>query len=733
MRAIPQLDSAIYSVVTEAAFESGNFRAAVRIASTGPGFFTKFTEPLVAGADFPQFAGDPSRSNSVILSFALATKLFDPPSEAIGKLVRLGGVGVVVRGIAPREFRGLYGEGAEAWIPPNLVTPLYVTALSQASRSSDELWRRVGIFYMLAISRSEAKRTATEINGRLRQMPDLETTLVATEGITFDPGRDRTVRSWTSLVLIVFLTLAAAGTLNTAGLMLARFPQQVEEVRLRRVLGGTMVRIVADLSAGPVVVLIVAIGVSFGVQWVSILVLRSRLPWLGLGSPGLASWDEFAMQCSWLVFAVLVSAVLPAISLLREAGVTTSQAHTQGVFGMRLQEVLVAAQLAFCVTACCFAVLVVFTSVNTSRRSLGFEDTGRFVFVVGVRRGVQNFEIHTDSRQLSPVASAAQSAIESVRNFADVKSTAISQVAPLQPSVQSMVARDTSNGRQFSFVSAGVSPEYFQVLGIRFAAGRGFTDRSLRGDPKEVVISRSVALRLWPDGDGLGKRLDLEDGASGLPLSVTVIGITNDVLFSGPERSATPIVYLPLRGNLWVFVPPLYLIVNGPRSPFAIEEAINGALLAGAPGLAVRATYSIHERLQSQMAPSYIRLVVALGGSIMILLVSCLGLYACLLYAVRRRNREFAIRMSCGAGPGDLFGLVFHQAARILLLGTAFSFGACFFLKRVIEGGIAGSLSWSWSAVGLSVMATVLAGFTIAALPAIEACRLEPSRLLRQS
>jgi putative ABC transport system permease protein len=738
---MPDTQFALCGLPIGTTVETSEGSIGINVAALSSGFFGKFTSALQAGTDF-SLGDEQSQDRGIILSHRLASELFGSPGAAIGRFAKLQEITLQVTGVAPAGFSGVFGGPADAWIPPRWITPIYVrppTNTSAASGSGGaEAWRRVTVFYVLAaMPGMTPDQAAGWMDSHLRALTLAGQGLVARAGITAEPARERALRDWGRLILFLFFGIACAGGLNTAGLLLARGPQQAAAIRMKRALGASSLRLLAELCVGPALQLVLALLFAGSFAVVLERAFGRWFPWSPvIASPSWMSWTERV----WPLFAFfaavsLVCAALPAGLLLRDRGFPQAgYSQTAGVAGSRTMRAIVSAQLAIAICASIFGFLIASGAWKMRRVELGFAVKGRTVFSIGIRKGVRHFETHTDSSGISPMAFAATTIREQLLSMPGTNGVAITQVAPLENIVTSMIARDdTDRGNAVNALCGGVTPSYFRTTAMRFLAGSGFTNETLKGDPAEAVVSRTLAEQLWPSDRAVGRSLALEDPASGLRLSVRVTGVTEASLLFGPEHGPTPILFLPLRGNLWSGVPPVHVIVEGSGSVLDMEAAIDRVLLAQMPALAVRGRYSISDRLESQMEEGRMRLAVVISAGGAVCSVALIGLYGCLAYVVRQRTREMAIRSCCGAGPGSLHTMVLRQAMSMVLAAYGISVLPSFALKSEVDSGLAGAVTWSWSAAALATGFCTAVALCVALIPAGEASRTSPARLLREN
>jgi len=220
-----------------------------------------------------------------------------------------------------------------------------------------------------------------------------------------------------------------------------------------------------------------------------------------------------------------------------------------------------------------------------------------------------------------------------------------------------------------------VSPEYFDLLGIRVLEGRIFAPDERNPVAAVIVISDTVARRLWPNADALGQMIRLDtpsdtanntEGDPKIPARLyTVIGVVRDV------RSALKLfdfgysgIYLPTTADQakTSFV----LRVHG--DPETTRRTLLDALTKIDPALGEIASMKMMAGLESAILEVVFWMAVILGSLALVLTVS--GLFSVLSYLVEQRRKEIGVRMALGATPRDVVTLVVSQSMPPITIGV---------------------------------------------------------------
>jgi len=272
-----------------------------------------------------------------------------------------------------------------------------------------------------------------------------------------------------------------------------------------------------------------------------------------------------------------------------------------------------------------------------------------------------------------------------------------------------------------------VGDGYLSMLGARMIEGRGIEATDDAKGEKVVVLGRSAAEYLFPDGSPLGRHIQLPFPGYGAP-GVTVVGVIEDMLLDQPGAPTERLVILPMRQ-----APVLEagLLIRTSGDPASLVPAVRSAMADLAPGVALTSIQSMDTRAASTTArPRVLTLLFGFFGSVALLLVA-IGLYAIIAYAVAERTRELGLRAALGARRLSLAALMLRQGLGVAVAGVIAGIAASAWATRLLEGLVFGTRTVD--PVGLAGVSAVLLGvaFLAAWLPARRGMRVDPVVALR--
>jgi predicted permease len=277
-----------------------------------------------------------------------------------------------------------------------------------------------------------------------------------------------------------------------------------------------------------------------------------------------------------------------------------------------------------------------------------------------------------------------------------------------------------------------VSARFFDVARVPILRGRAFAETDGAPGAEHIVINQRMAARYFPGEDPIGRRLRFVPGASeGQPPGVwrTIVGVSGTVWHSSlRDDEASGVIYLPLRQDPPQFA---YLLVRSALASGAVMDAVRREVQAIDRDQPVFTIQTLDERIAEQRWP--LRVFGTLLGIFagVALVLSAVGLYAVMAYAVAARTVEIGVRMALGADAGTVLWLVLRRGLVHLAIGLALGLGGAFAVSRILRRSLvqispADPLTFTAIAALLTVVAV-----TACLVPARRATRIDPLAALR--
>jgi putative ABC transport system permease protein len=681
------------------------------------------------GRLFTPGEGRKERQPEAVISHGLWRRAFGGRRQAIGSPLNLNGRAFVVIGVTPEGFRGtLRTLSTDVWLPME-TAPLVLPSLLPEGLSAERPAWLTWFFGRLApgmdLDRAQAEmdRLAVRLGEGLpedRKPPALN--LQSRVG-SWPGGREELTGL---LVLLAVLTclLMLVVCANLGGLLLVKTASRQEEIGVRLALGVTRGRLVRQLLAESVALSLLGGTVGFLLA----LFVVDAIQGIPLGQY-LPRIDNVAVGGRVVVFTLglslasgLLFGLAPALWSTRRQVVPMLHRGGEGSQERgrtRLQEILVVGQVTLSLLLLVSTGLFVRTLQNLRSIDPGFSS-----------RNVINFGLDLRLREIPEPRGAVlyDQLLEQVGRLPGVEKAALALVAPL-----SRITQETRLGslRPFGQPRAAaaemeydiVSPGFFETLRVPFASGRDFSLRDRRGSPPVVIVDETAARSLWPGlRDPAGERVILGTGEV-----CEVIGVVRRIQFTELPADPQPRFYRPLAQQ---YAPSMALQVRTVGDPAQVIDPVHAILRKLDPGLGVQVSPFEEEVAGTLSRP---RLFSWLLGSFSLtaLLVTAIGLYGALSYAISRRTRELGIRMALGARASEIIVMVLRRGLGLTFAGLALGLIAASWATSLFAEYLFGVTPTDPAVFVFVSLILTLVGLAASSVPAYRATRVDPMAIIR--
>ena len=654
-----------------------------------------------------------------VLSHQVWQDYFHGDPDAIGKTLVMSGRAYTVVGVMPTGYKDPIAGAIDAWVPIDLRQG---TEVSQA-----------GNHYLTAIARLKPgvriERAQAELDGISLRLAT-EYPMAKDARARLDPLKEDIVGSSSRALEIM---LGAVGLVlvlvcvNIANLMLVRSSERTRELAVRAALGAGRSRLVRQLLVESLTLAVAGAAAGLAVARIAM----SAIVALGAGTiPRLATLTIDPLLLAFSLALAVGCAVLFGLAPAARAARTEpgdalrdqARGATSGGRSLRLREWLVVSQVAVALVLMVGAGLLL-----ASVHALGQVD-------LGVRSGnVLTFQLNLPSARYDSTARARfyEDLAARIAALPGVKVVGgVSKLPATGPyhdwgtrALSGPLAADEkrrNTGAQNRVVSAG----YFKALGIPTVAGRVFDGRDDAHAPDRVVISKSLADRLYPGVSAVGQTLRSGGRTN------EVIGVVGDVAVTNEGRTA-PYVYhahTQFAGDRnW----PLFEVVSFAGPAGSVESSIRRTLAGVDPQLVMYRPMPLQDAIGRGAAQRVFTLRILITFAAVALALSALGLFGVLSYGVKLRSREFGIRMALGAERGWIGAMVLRQGLAVTGIGVLIGLLGALALSKVMT-----AVLFRVSPIDLRVMAGAVAFMAVVAgvaafLPAHRATGVEPREVLQ--
>jgi predicted permease len=694
---------------------------------TGGFFAVMGTAPLYGRAITT--ADDPMGSRDVVvLSHAIWVRRFGSNPSIIGQQLIFDGVSREVIGVMPPGFQ--YPLRSEIWVPLRF--------------SARDLETQRGAHYIDVIGRLKpdvelprAREDMAAIGAQLaRDFPSTNRDYSA----SVYPLREAMV---SNVRQSMFVLLGAVGLVlvivcvNIAGLVLIRALGRGRELAVRVAMGAGRMTLVRSLLIESLVLGLTGGAAGLVLAYWATTGIASLDPSIGVPLLNQTRLDTvvIAFACGIAVLASVVFGTMPAwqasgigdvVTRIREeGGSTTSDPKRQ-----RMRGLLIVAETTLAVVLLVGAGLLARSFSRLLSVDLGFNPDA-----------VQTFNISLpDSRYAAPQQRQAfvETLLSRVAANPNVESAGAVFGLPLSnfrygisTSTRDGIALTDDEQDGLTLQVRLVTPNYFKTMGIPILKGRGLSAGDRVGTPLVVMLNQTGAARVWPNQDAMGHQLELGTrlGLGGARAGGTVVGIAGDVRDYGPSARVAPTIYLAHAqwpdGSMSVVAKAR----NG--DPSSLVQPMRSLLQDLDRDVPMSSVRSMEQLTSAAVAQPrlYLVLIASFAGTAMLL--SAIGLYGVLAYAVGQRTREIGIRLALGARRGEVLRMVMIQAGRLAIAGVVIGLGAAAIASRALRSQLfqiapTDTLTYAMVGGGLLIVALVASW-----IPARRASRIDPLAALR--
>ena len=546
---------------------------------------------------------------------------------------------------------------------------------------------------------------------------------------------------WVLLAAALLVFIIACS--NVANLILARSVRREGELAIRAALGANSAAlrrtllaesvllcgagaILGVLTARPMVAILARYASRFSVRALDLTVDSSML-WVGFGLAILA--------------AVLLAFVprLPSATSSQGFGLASGGVRITGSTSRRLR-VFAVTQIAASFMLLAGASMLIKTLLTLQATQTGF-DMHRVL--------AMNVPVMSYGKTPEQIINFYRETIRRINELPGVDRVALGTTVPW---------RDAGGfGPGFSFNGEGhvssvkdedpraqfrvVSPSFFAALGVPIVAGRDFDDNDRRGSEPVVIISQSVAQRLFPGEDPINRHVMWTDPVMNFIFVSKgprrIVGVAADVDDEHVVPSAALTIYHPFgqipddTANKELDLFGGRLFVHTRMDPYALVTPITRIVRDMAADQPVEHAATLEDIRAEILTPDRLNTIVFGGFAAVALAIAIVGVAGVLAFSVSARTREFGIRLAVGSQPGRLLAGVIAEGALMAGAGVVAGAALGYVLARVAGGYIPDIRMPSLVPVIASAAVLLAAAAIASALPAARAARVDVIQALR--
>ena len=679
----------------------------------------------VRGRNFLPEETTKGRDHVALISYGLWQRKFSGNEDVIGKSVYLDNVDYQIVGILPHDFQ--FEKPVDLWIPLPTTDPEINVRnshfLSVIARLRPGVTEKSVAADLSAVAKYESDN-----------FPDMFPPTAGFD-IRARPYLDDIVGD---IRLPLYVLLAAVGFVlliactNVANLLLAKAAPRQREIALRTALGARRWHLVRQLLTESILLALIAgvIGVLLATWGTSALVALSpdslpRAREIGFDWRVLAFTSVIALTTG-IVFGLLPAFWGPRVDLT-DALKEGSRGSTSG--GGRLRKMLVVAEVALSVMLLVGAGLMLRSFARLRSVDPGFKIDHALTLRVSLPVPNPQISAADEDRFMS----FYDRTLARLSELPGVTAAGATNMIPLDGNstdrlieVEGYVPRDQSDMPDAQNRQA--TPGFFAAMGIPLVRGRLIERSDDQKAPRVLVVNETFAKRFFQNGDAIGKRIRLGKLTAEFPWA-TIVGVVGDVRGFALDEAPEPTMYWPVAQIRTT--PSLAIVVRTQSDPSALTFTVRDAIAEIDRAQPIYDIQTLDQLVAKSLGQRRFTLTLMVLFGVIALVLSAIGIYGVMAFAVTQRTQEIGIRMALGASAKDVLKMVIGSGMFLAAIGVAVGLIGAFALTRLMA-----SLLFGVSPTDLVTFGLVTAGLLMVALlacyiPARRATKVDPLVALR--
>jgi predicted permease len=683
-------------------------------------------QPLL-GRFFTPEEMQPGHDQVAIIGHRLWQERYGSDPRILGRTIDLDQRRYTIVGVMPARFRFTWDQEMDVFVP----LALTAEERSEAARAtSRDLQAQARLQPGVSVKQAQSAMDTLAAN-LATEYPDANKGW----GIKVEPLHAAYHRRMETPLLIMsgavlFVLLIACA--NVANLLLARATGRRREIAVRMAIGANRRRLIAQLLTESV--LLSAAGGALGLMLAYagdrlLTIQMTRYHRFNVPNASVISidWRVLIYAAAVTLGTGIIFGLAPALTAsktnLNQSLKAGGASSSSGSGRRRLRNGLVASEIALALVLLCGAGLLIRTFLRLMQVDLGIDPTN----VVTMEIDLPQYKYSSATQQTL----FFQQLLQRLASVPGVKSSGIEQPGStvfFQPEGHAPAAP----GQEPTAGLNVVSPGDFSALGIGMVAGRELADSDAAGTAPVALISETVAQRYWAHTNPLGNHLTIlvhvySGQSAGTAQSLTIVGVVKDRRgYELWEPRAD--IYVPFEQHpiSWA-----NLNVRTAVPPMTVVPSIRDAVLALDKEQPLNDIRLLTEMVAQTYGTLRFPMVLVWIFAALALVLSAIGIYGVMSYAVSRRTQELAIRMALGADRHTVLRLVLREGLGVTLIGVSIGLAAALGLSRVMAGYVYGIRSTDPVTYAGAALLLTLVALAACYLPARRAMHVEPVQALR--
>jgi putative ABC transport system permease protein len=678
-------------------------------------------EPRV-GRVFSEEEDSAGGGGVVLLNHSLWTNRFASDPAVVGRAVTLDDKPYTIIGVLPPDI--------ELRVRERFYTPYVPWAVENNEHRGDHKGASVLARLKPGVTFAQADSEMQAIAVRLEQeYPNTNSgNRVLAKQLTEARVEDHRVTLLLLLGAVILVLLIACA--NVANLLIARSVARQREIAIQASLGAGRWRIARQTLTESSLLSFIGAAAGLGLALMSLELLRGILP------DNLPRLHEVQLSLPVLGYTLgltmltgLVFGIAPALQtsrirlseVLKQAGAAAGSLTGR----RRLSRTFLVAQTALATVLLIGAGLLIRTIGQLTEVDPGFRPDHLVKMVVSLPGDPSREEQVRFYRQ----------ARERIEGLPGVEAVAVSLSGPMMGSNWGsiFILADKPVPPRAELPTSIFNPVefgYFKTFGIPLKKGRVFTEADTDDSQDVIVINETLANRIWPGEDPIGKQLK-----QGWPESVgesnpwrVVVGVAGDTKQYGLDIVPRMQVFMPMAQQPLDYA---RITIRTAVEPASIVESAKKAIHQINPNLPIADVETMDEIYADSLAPRRLAMTLLMLFAGIALLLAAIGTYGVIAYSVARRTQEIGVRVAIGAQRRDVLSLVLTQGVKLALLGAGIGLVAAFGATRLLAHLLFGVEAHDPLTFAVVPLCLTVVALIACVIPALRALRIHPSSALR--
>jgi putative ABC transport system permease protein len=691
---------------------------------------------LTSADDVP---GGPEGGWPAVLDYGFWQSNYHGDPAILGKHIVVSGQPVVVVGVLPSDFHGIFiGVTTPVYLPSHFVSTIVPTP-------DQDPYIHPEMFQMLAFGRLRPGASLATLNAELAAAsPSFihelvpakilanplfrQATLTARSGSRGMSFLDQQFRQPLLLLQGIVLLVLLLCCINLGGLQTSRLRARQHEFAVRTALGATRSRVVQQCLTESLLLAFIGSVLAAALAWFSTVALGAFLTPAGSADATILRPDTrvLALTSALALLTTLLFGLAPALLASRSSSATLLKTRaTSRRTSMLRRRIFIPAQFALALVLVLGAGLFSQTLLRLRSNYAGFNAA----HVMEVCAQFQSLK-----KTPAELAALYRTMTDDLRARPGVQAATYSWVTPLTtfaPAVIVHTAAQTHIDHSIDYNDVGDG--YFSTMETRLLSGHEFTADD--HDRSTCVLNESAAHTLFPGGSALGETVMArsKDDQDTLKATCRIVGLVEDAHYANLRDPAPPTLYFP-AGTAKItdsdYTENLVFMIRSQTDAEAIA-AYRATLARYAPNTGIMTFLPLRDQVDQSLGSERLIAILTNVFAGIALLLSAIGIFGLLALRVQQRIPEFGVRIAVGATRGHLLKIVLGDALRMVAIGSVCGLALAgigyVFIRRFLYGTSPADIRIALA----SLLALVTVATLAAAIPARRAASLNPTQALR--